>query len=185
MVTEARKEHGLATIDAIVHKHNVEPGAVIPVLQEIQDTYGYVPPLAIERAAENMNIPASEIFGIVTFYTQFRLQPLGENLIKVCHGTACHLCGAERISDALSQEVGAKEGETSHDNKFTVERVACLGCCSLAPCIMINDETHGRLTPEAVRKVVNEIREARVTIAESVGDKVQRQAGAANVSENR
>ena len=173
MVTEAGEKHSLTVIDAIVHKHNVEPGAVIPVLQEIQDTFGYVPSLAIERAAENMNVPASEIFGIVTFYTQFRLQPLGENLIKVCHGTACHLSGAEQISDALSQEVGAKEGETSQDGKFTVDRVACLGCCSLAPCIMINDETHGRLNPEAIRKVVSEVRGAKViTPSEPVGDKV-------------
>jgi len=173
MVTETRGNHSLAMIDAIVHKHNVEPGAVIPVLQEIQETFGYVPSLAIERAAENMNVPASEIFGIVTFYTQFRLQPLGENLIKVCHGTACHLSGAERIADTLCQEVGAKEGETSQDGKFTVDRVACLGCCSLAPCIMVNDETYGRLTPEAVRKIVGEIQEAKVaTPSESASDRV-------------
>jgi NADH-quinone oxidoreductase subunit E len=80
-------------------------------------------------------------------------------LLKVCHGTACHLGGAERISEALSQEVGAREGETSQDGKFTVERVACLGCCSLAPCVMVNQEVHGQLTPEVVRKVIGQIRE--------------------------
>jgi len=161
MVIEARarEELSFTVIDAITHKHNVQPGAVIPVLQEIQDTYGYVPPVAIQRIAENMGVPASEIFGIVTFYAQFRLEPLGKNLIKVCHGTACHLNGAERIAEALAQVVGAKEGETSPDNQFTVERVACLGCCSLAPCIMVNSETHGRLTPEAIRKVVDQVQE--------------------------
>lgn len=151
----SRQELNLALIDAITHKHNVQPGAVIPVLQEIQETCGYVPPAAIQRIGDNMGVPASEIFGIVTFYAQFRLKPLGKNLIKVCHGTACHLGGAERVSDTLCQRVGAKEGETSADGNFTVERVACLGCCSLAPCVMVNGEVHGRLTPELVGKVVN------------------------------
>ena len=148
------------SIDTIVHKHNVEPGAVIPVLQEIQETYGHVPPIAIQRVAEHLNIPTSEIYGIVTFYAQFRLQPLGKNLVRVCHGTACHLGGAEMVAEALSQVTGAREGETSADGLFTVERVACLGCCSLAPCIMINNETHGRLTPESGSKVVAEVRRA-------------------------
>lgn len=151
-----------AVIDAIVHKHNVERGAVIPTLQEIQDTYGYVPPTAMQRIADNMNVPASEIFGIVTFYAQFRLEPLGKYLIKVCHGTACHLCGAEMVAEALAQVAGAKEGETSKDDMFTVERVACLGCCSLAPCIMLNSETHGRLNPEAVGKIVKEIQKTEI-----------------------
>jgi NADH-quinone oxidoreductase subunit E len=159
MAVEAREKLSFAVIDAIAHKHNLEPGASIPVLQEIQDAYGYVPPVAIERIAQNINVPVSELFGIVTFYAQFRLEPLGENLLKVCHGTACHLGGAERISEALSQEVGAREGETSQDGKFTVERVACLGCCSLAPCVMVNQEVHGQLTPEVVRKVIGQIRE--------------------------
>jgi len=151
------------SIDAIVHKHNVEPGAVIPVLQEIQETYGHIPPIAIQRVAEHLNIPASEIYGIVTFYAQFRLEPLGKNLVKVCHGTACHLGGAEMVAEALAQVTGAREGETSEDGLFTVERVACLGCCSLAPCIMVNDETHGRLTPESVSKVVTEMRRAEAS----------------------
>lgn len=159
MVTEAIAiESPALAIDAIVHKHNVEPGAVIPILQEIQEAYGHVPPVAIQRVAEHMNIPASEIYGIVTFYAQFRLQPLGKNLVRVCHGTACHLGGAEMVAEALTQATGAKEGETSPDDLFTVERVACLGCCSLAPCIMVNNETHGRLTPESVNKLVAEMR---------------------------
>ena len=161
MVIEARADEkpGTAVIDAIVHKHNVQPGAVIPILQEIQEAYGYVPPVAIQRIAENIGTPASEIYGIVTFYAQFRLEPIGENLIKVCHGTACHLNGAEKIAQALAQIVGAKEGETSKDGKFTVERVACFGCCSLAPTIMLNGEIYGRLNPEAIRKIVNQVQE--------------------------
>lgn len=151
-----------AVIDAIVHKHNVQLGSVIPVLQEIQDAYGYVPPVTIQRIAENIGIPASEIFGIVTFYSQFRLEPIGKNLIKVCHGTACHLSGVERIAHILAQATGAEEGETSQDGMFTVEHVACLGCCSLAPCIMLNGEVHGRLTPEAISKTVSQVKESEI-----------------------
>ena len=159
MATKAkeREELSFAVIDAIAHKHNVQPGAVIPALQEIQDAYGYIPPAAIERIAENIGVPSSEIYGIVTFYSQFRLEPVGENVIKVCHGTACHLNGAERIAQAIAQATGAEEGETSRDGKFTVERVACLGCCSLAPCTMINNEVHGRLTPESISKIVGQV----------------------------
>jgi NADH-quinone oxidoreductase subunit E len=156
--TLAKTEFDISVIDTIVHRHNVEPGAVIPILQDIQETCGYVPPVAIQRVAEHMNIPASEIYGIVTFYAQFRLQPLGKNLIRVCHGTACHLGGAEMVAEALSQVTKAQEGETSPDGLFTVERVACLGCCSLAPCIMINKDTYGRLTPEAINKIVTEVK---------------------------
>jgi len=136
-------------IDAITRKHSVERGAVIPILQEVQDTLGYVPKAAVQRVASDINVPASEIYGIVTFYAQFRLEPLGKYLIKVCHGTACHLC--------IAQVTGTKEGETSEDKLFTVERVACVGCCSLAPCIMINGDTHGRLTPESINKTMKEI----------------------------
>ena len=144
-------------IDAITRKHSVERGAVIPILQEVQDTLGYVPKAAIQRVAGDIDVPASEIYGIVTFYAQFRLEPLGKYLIKVCHGTACHLCGAEMVADTIAQVTGTKEGETSEDKLFTVERVACVGCCSLAPCIMINSDTHGRLTPESIDKTMKEI----------------------------
>ena len=163
--TRAREELSFVVIDAITHKHNIEPGAAIPILQEVQDTYGYIPPISIQRIAENMNVPASELFGIVTFYAQFRLQPLGKNLIKVCHGTACHLSGAEMVSQVLSREVGAREGETSPDGQFTVDRVACLGCCSLAPCMMVNGEVHGRLTPEATRGIASQLQETESVAA--------------------
>lgn len=167
MVTETapKKTLDFDVIDEVAHKHNVEPGAVIPVLQEIQGTYGYVPPAAIQRIADNMNVPASEIYGIVTFYAQFRLEPLGKYLIKVCHGTACHLCGADMVAEVLAQAIGTKEGETSEDGLFTVERVACIGCCSLAPCMMINGEAYGRLTPEAVGKIINEIRKQEAPVS--------------------
>ena len=166
MNTVAEVGPSLAVIDAIVHKYNVQLGAIMPVLQEIQDTYGYVPPAAIQRIAENMGISASRIYGIVTFYSQFRLQPVGNNLVKVCHGTACHLNGAERIAEVLAQATGAREGDTSADGEFTVEQVACLGCCSLAPCIMVNNETHGNLTSESIANIVEQTKQKEIAEAE-------------------
>ncbi len=160
-VKEANKT-SLGLIDAIIFKHNVQPGSVIPVLQEIQDSYGYVPPAAIQRVADQMGVYSSDIYGIVTFYTQFRLQPPGQNVVKVCHGTACHLGGSERITEAICQHTGAAAGKTSKDGKFTVERVACLGCCSMAPCITVNGEIHGQLNPESVGKIVNSVKEEQI-----------------------
>jgi len=162
MVTETSvgKIPNYTVIDAIIYKHNVQLGGIIPVLQEIQDEYGYVPPEAIYHIAQSMNIAASEIYGIVTFYSQFRLKPVGKNMVKVCHGTACHLNGAERVARALAQAISAEEGETSPDGMFTVERVACLGCCSLAPCVSINDEVHGNLTPDDISKMVDQYKKS-------------------------
>jgi len=162
--TATRKKLDFEAIDEIVHEHNVEPGAVIPILQDIQDTYGYVPPAAIQRIADNMNVSASEIYGIVTFYSQFRTEPQGKYLIKVCHGTACHLCGADMVAETLAQAVGAKEGATSEDGMFTVERVACLGCCSLAPVMMVNGEAYGRLTPDTIGKIITEFRKKEASV---------------------
>ncbi|MBZ4687896.1 MAG: hypothetical protein PWQ96_1098 [Clostridia bacterium] len=141
-------------IDNIVHRHWTKRGAAIPILQNIQNEFGYVPKESLPRVTELTGIPASDLFSIITFYSQFRLQPIGENLIQVCHGTACHLAGAEEITDALLRAANIKEGNTSPDGKFTVEKVACLGCCSLAPVININGETFGRLTPEKATKLV-------------------------------
>jgi NADH-quinone oxidoreductase subunit E len=162
MVIESKvgEKPGFALIDAIVHKHNIQPGAVIPILQEIQDAYGYVPPVAITRISENIGVSASDIYGIVTFYSQFRLQPVGKHIIKVCHGTACHLNGAERIAHALAHAAGAEEGETSPDDMITVERVACIGCCSRAPCVMVDGEVHGRLSSKEVDGIVTMLKKA-------------------------
>jgi len=152
---ETKSNVNLAVVDAIVYKQNRHPGAMIAILQEIQSSLGYVPREAFLRVSEITNIPASEIYGIVTFYAQFILQPQGRHFIKVSNGTACHKNGAEKIADEICRCVGAAEGETSPDGQFSVEKVACLGCCSLAPTIMIDSETYGRLTPD---NVVNTIK---------------------------
>jgi NADH-quinone oxidoreductase subunit E len=147
---KAKEPYSVAVIDAIVFKQNKHPGAMIAILQEIQEIFGYVPREAILRVAEITDVAAAEIYGIVTFYAQFRLQPQGRHVIKICHGTACHLNGAEKLADSICRCVGAKEGETSPDGQYSVEKVACLGCCSLAPTVMIDNETYGRLTPDNV-----------------------------------
>lgn len=139
-------------------RHGGEPGMLIPLLQAAQDSYGYIPPLAIEQIAMATGIPASEVYGVITFYRQFRLQPLGRHVIRFCKGTACHVQGAEMISRTLEEELGICQGETSEDGLFTCLEVACLGCCSLAPVVMIGERAYGRLTPQRLRSVLRTVR---------------------------
>lgn len=131
-----------------------QDGSLIPLLQSAQDTYGFIPEKAIYYISELVNIPAAEIYGVITFYSQFRLKPLGENIIRICEGTACHVNGAKSILSVLQNELGISVGETSDDGIFTLQSVACLGCCSLAPVIMINDETFGNLTASSLTKII-------------------------------
>jgi len=131
-----------------------QEGALIPLLQSAQDSYGYIPEKAIHYISEVVGIPAADIYGVITFYAQFRLKPLGKNVIRICEGTACHVNGAKNIVKVLQNELGIGVGETTEDGLFTLQSVACLGCCSLAPVIMINDDTHGNLTPEMTKKVI-------------------------------
>ena len=133
-------------------------GSLIPLLQSAQDSYGYVPEKVINYISEFAGVPAAEIYGVVTFYSQFRLKPLGKYIVKICEGTACHVNGAKSIVNMLLNELGIGVGETTDDGMFSVLSVACLGCCSLAPVMMINDETYGSLTPDKVRKVLKEYR---------------------------
>jgi NADH-quinone oxidoreductase subunit E len=131
-------------------------GGLIPVLQEAQNIYGYLPADALERISQELAIPFSEVFGVVTFYSQFHLKPRGRNIIRVCLGTACHVLGGSKIMDALKDALGVNNGETTEDLRFTLESVACIGACGLAPCIMINDDTHGRLVPADMKKILEQ-----------------------------
>jgi NADH-quinone oxidoreductase subunit E len=131
---------------------------LIPLLQAAQDSFGYVPPLAIEQISEVTGIPTAEIYGVITFYKQFRLKPLGRHIIRLCKGTACHVVGAETIGQVLADELRVAPDETTDDGLFTYLVVACLGCCSLAPAMMVNDQTFGRLTPQKIRKLVKQYR---------------------------
>lgn len=160
MATEEKRAKSVVmpAFGRMLWRHGGEPGMLIPLLQAAQDSYGYIPPLAIEQIAMATGIPASEVYGVITFYSQFRLQPLGRYVIRVCKGTACHVQDAEMIGRTLEEELGIREGETSEDGLFTFLTVACLGCCSLAPVVMIGEQAYGRLTPQALRSVLRRYR---------------------------
>ena len=140
-------------------KKNGDIGTLIPLLQSAQDSYGYVPEKVIHYISEFAGIPAAEIYGVVTFYSQFRLKPLGKYIIKICEGTACHVNNAKGIRTTLLNELGIGLNETTDDGLFSLLSVACLGCCSFAPVIMVNEETYGNLTPDKVKKILKEYRE--------------------------
>jgi NADH-quinone oxidoreductase subunit E len=144
----------LAPLEAILEQYQSSPGALIAVLQDAQAEYGYLPEVAMCEVAERRKVPLSTVYGVATFYAQFRLKPQGENVFKVCHGTACHIAGADRVTNVLEEELGIASGETTEDLSATLETVACLGCCSLAPVVMVGEQTYGRLDAPAVRKLV-------------------------------
>ncbi|MEA1981318.1 MAG: NADH-quinone oxidoreductase subunit NuoE [candidate division Zixibacteria bacterium] len=152
MATNTEEQFKSFNVD--LWKYDDQAGALIPLLQSAQDTYGYVSEKAIDHISHVTGIPAADIYGVVTFYAQFRTKPLGKYIIKVCNGTACHVNGVKQISDTLSDELNIDYEETSDDNNFSMLSVACVGCCSLAPVVVINDETFGRLTPAKLRKVI-------------------------------
>ena len=148
-----RKSDGL---DDIIARYRKNRGALIPVLQEAQNALGYLSQETLSRIAAGLSLPVSQVYGVATFYTQFRLKPVGKHLIRVCHGTACHVGGAGAITEALEEALGIKDSQTTSDGKFTLESVACLGCCSLAPVMMIDNETYGRLTKESAAKALKD-----------------------------
>ncbi|MCF8010000.1 MAG: NAD(P)H-dependent oxidoreductase subunit E [Clostridiales bacterium] len=125
-------------------------GKIIPVLQNIQNELGYVPLPAMQTVSDHFELPAVDIYSIVTFYNQFRLIPPGKNQVKVCMGTACHMRGGQIILDSWERRLDIKCGETTEDREFSLERVACVGCCTLAPVVVMNEEIHGKVTPTRV-----------------------------------
>ena len=135
-------------------------GSLITILQKTQDVYGYLPEEAIRYISQRTSIAESEIMGVATFYTQFRLTPVGKYLIMLCQGTACHVNSSEMILQTIQEELGISDGETTPDGLFSLKCVACLGCCSLSPVMMINENTYGSLTPDKTRKILEELREA-------------------------
>lgn len=139
-------------------RYDGAPGELIPLLQSAQEHFGYIPRRAIKYISEATGAPESTIYGVITFYSQFRLQPMGKRQVRLCCGTACHVAGAPTLLDTLRDELGVEENGTTEDGLFTLFSVACLGCCSLAPAMMINDETYGSLTPAKARKIIRKIR---------------------------
>lgn len=155
---ERSSEKSWDLLDQLLDKYRGVKGCVIPVLQQAQNIFGYLPKDVLIKISEEIDVPISQIYGVVTFYSQFHLEPRGKYIIRCCLGTACHVRGAALVFDEIKKRLGLKDGEvTTPDLKFTLESVACIGACGLAPCIMINDETHGRLSPEKVGEILDAV----------------------------
>ena len=148
----------LTKLEAVFKEFEGDGHALITILQRAQEIYGYLPADVIYAVAKHVGESPAKVMGVATFYTQFRLQPVGKNLIMLCKGTACHVNGADLIARALKEELGIADGETTGDGLFTLNEVACLGCCSLSPVMMINETTYGSLTPEKAKEIVRSIK---------------------------
>ena len=153
------KSVDLSLIADVLDKYAAVKGSLITILQKTQDIYGYVPIDAVYHIAERTGLTPAKIMGVATFYSQFRFTAVGKYLIMVCKGTACYVNGAERIIEAVQEELGIGDNQTTEDGLFSLSLVSCLGCCSLAPVMMINEDTYGSLTPDKVRKILRDIRE--------------------------
>lgn len=152
----------LSDVKKIIRRYHKKKGILIPLLQDIHAIYGYVPREAIELISKELSIYPVEIYGILTFYTQFHLTPRGSHTIKVCQGTACHVMGGKEILNYLSDKLGIREGETTEDGMFSLERVACLGCCGMAPVVVIDNNFYGRCTIQKADKLLNKYRSGKV-----------------------
>ncbi len=154
-VIEQEQEFDYQRADAIIEQFLGKKGMIIPALQKLQDEYGYLPRPAVERMAKRMRIPSSKVYGVITFYAQFKLSPRGKYIIRVCKGTACHIQGSPKIAERIQEILQVEDGETTPDLKFTLEEVACIGACALAPVMMINDDPHGRLSPDRIKEILD------------------------------
>lgn len=141
-------------VEEIVSRHGNDPGNLIAVLQDTQDEFGYIPKDCVDIIAGGLNIYPSRVFGIITFYAQFALMPKGENIIKVCEGTACHVKGCDAISELVGKKIGINGPGTTVDKKFTVEHVACVGACAKAPVLLVNKDVYGKVEPAMVDSII-------------------------------
>lgn len=148
----------LSLIKDVLDKYADVDGSLITILQNAQEIYGYLPVDVLYHIAERIGSTPARVMGVATFYSQFRLKPVGKYLIMLCQGTACHVNGSQRIEQAICEELGISDGETTEDGLFTLKNVACLGCCSLSPVMMINDETYGRLTPDKAKEILRNLK---------------------------
>lgn len=146
----------MGNVADIVTRSGTDRDACIKILQEIQETYGYLPADALRFVTEHTRITPRQIYGVATFYERFRFKPVGKHIIRTCHGTACHVNGAKHTTREVQNIFKIQDRETTPDGLFTLESVACLGCCSLAPVMMIGNDVHGRLTPKDMRRIINE-----------------------------
>lgn len=154
-----QKPSDMTLLEPILAEYAEIPGSLITILQHAQEIYGYLPTDVIYRIAERTGNTPAKVMGVATFYTQFRFQPIGKHLILLCDGTACHVNGSARVARAIQEELNIESGGTSADGLFSLSIVACLGCCSLSPVMMINEDTYGNLTPAKAVEILRSIRE--------------------------
>lgn len=146
----------LSRIEGIIDQHQGERSALIQILLDAQNEYKWLPENALRRIGERLDVTFSEVYRTASFYKALSLTPRGRHLIRMCMGTACHVRGSPRILDKIEQFLNIKAGETTKDSKFTLERVNCLGCCALGPVMVVNDETHGNLSPQELEKILGQ-----------------------------
>ncbi len=142
--------------DRIFSNHSPTRDSLIPILQDVQDTMEYLSPEALEAVARYLNLSENDVYGVATFYAQFRFHPPGRHRLKVCLGTACHVRGSGLILEGVSRRLGVVPGETTEDGSFTLERVACFGSCALAPVVVLDDKVYGRMTTRKTQKIIED-----------------------------
>ncbi len=147
---EGEKDQILACVDEVLNNNSKNREDLIPTLQKVQAKLGYLPALAMEKIAEGLKVPAADVYGLATFYNQFRLNPPGKHQVKVCLGTACYMVGGDITMESFERRMEIREGETSHDRLYSLERVACVGCCTMAPVVVVDDQVEGKVTPTRV-----------------------------------
>lgn len=153
-MNELEMKEKLEKLDQIIENHKDQQGGLMPVLHETQELFGYIPEEAQKKISKGLNVPMAEIYGVATFYSRFTLKPKGEHTIGVCLGTACYVKGAQSVFDRLMKELKVKSGETTDDNKFTLTATRCLGCCGLAPVMMIDEDVYGKLVPDDIPDIL-------------------------------
>ncbi len=141
------------SLSAILSSYEGKEDELIPILQQVQEKLGYLPEEAMLEIAKFTGVSESRIYGVASFYAQFRFTPVGKNKVTVCRGTACYVRGAPRILEEVERRLGVREGETTKDLEYTIDTVACIGCCALSPCMMINKEVHVKLTPQKINNI--------------------------------
>lgn len=154
MPTSFLCEENFAKLDKVIEKYKDASGALMPVLQEAQDIFGCLPIEVQKVIADKMNMPLAEVYGVVTFYSQFRLNPTGKYTVSVCLGTACYVRGAQKLVDIISNDLGIQVGETTKDGNFTLEATRCIGACGLAPVLTINEDVYGRLQESDIKDIL-------------------------------
>ena len=148
-------------LSEILSSYQGREDELIPILQQVQQEFGYLPEPGIKQVARFLRLPEITVFGVATFYAQFKLVPTGRNIIRMCRGTACHVCGGARILGELEKQLGIKAGETTPDLEYSLETIACFGSCALAPVVVINTKVHGRMTVPKVKKILGDNKEAK------------------------